>query len=302
VVPVELADARADAPGEGSGERVVLSQILTPGAHVRRRAEVLRRGDELLPAGSPLTPGALALLAAHGHATASVHRAPRVAVLTTGDELVDAAAAPAPGQIRDSNTDFLLAAGRTLGLDFEPLGIAPDRPDAVRARLAAGLAADVLLVCGGVSAGEFDYVERELAALGCEFLFDAVAIQPGRPLVAARHPGGLVFGLPGNPASVMVGFWLFVRPALRRLLGRDDGFWQGALAGTLDGPLPPAKGRDRFLPASIVAEDGRLRVTPHAPKGSHDLAAYARGTALVRVRPGAPEAAAGSDCEVLPLG
>jgi molybdopterin molybdotransferase len=98
-----------------------------------------------------------------------------------------------------------------------------------------------------------------------------------------------------------VSFWLFVRPALRRLCGLPDGFWQGALQGTLAAPLPGAGPRDRFLPGEIAAQDGALHVTPFPPKGSHDLAAYARGTALVRVRAGSSPAPAGAPCEVLLL-
>jgi molybdopterin biosynthesis enzyme len=99
----------------------------------------------------------------------------------------------------------------------------------------------------------------------------------------------------------MVSFWLFVRPALRRLLGHEASWWQGALAGVLAAPLPRAGPRDRFLPAEVERRDGVLYVTPVPPKGSHDLAAYARGTALVRVRAGAAPAAPGERCEVLPL-
>src|SRR4029077_14790860 len=112
--------------------------------------------------------------------------------------------------------------------------------------------------CGGVSMGEYDLVEGVLGRLGCRLLFDAVAIQPGKPVVCGVHvprPGaaaGLVFGLPGNPASVMVAFWLFVRPALRRLLGREDGFWQGALSAALTTRLPAGPpSRDRFMPAQV---------------------------------------------------
>jgi len=137
---------------------------------------------------------------------------------------------------------------------------------------------------------------------GCRTIFDAVAIQPGKPLVFAVHEKGVVFGLPGNPASVMVTFWLFVRPALRRLLGHQDGYWQGALSATLAAPLPGAGSRDRFISAAIEARDGVLHATPAPPKGSHDLAAFAHGTALVRVRAGAAPSAAGERCEVLGIG
>jgi molybdopterin molybdotransferase len=294
IVPVEESD--------GGREEVVFTAEAPPGAHIRRRGEVLRAGDPLLPAGTLLTPGALSLLATHGYTDLPVHRAPSVSVLATGDEVVPPEATPAPGQLRDSHTDFLLAAGSSLGLRFEPLGIAPDQVDALKALVERGLRSDVLLLCGGVSMGEFDLVEGVLASLGCRAVFDAVAVQPGKPLVFAVHDHGLVFGLPGNPASVMVSFWLFVRPALRRLLGIEASWWGEALAGTLDAPLPGAGPRDRFLPAEAAIREGTLRVTPFPPKGSHDLAAYARGTALVRVRAGAAPAPAGAACEVLLFG
>ena len=294
VVPVEQTDGGRDV--------VALGAAPAAGEHVRRRGEVLREGNELLPAGALLTPGALALLATHGYGELPVHRAPRVAVLATGDELVPPEAEPAPGRLRDSNTDFLLAAGATLGLAFAPLGIVCDDPEALTAAIARGLAeSDLLLLCGGVSAGEFDLVEPALARLGCRPLFDAVAVQPGKPLVAAVHDGGLVVALPGNPAAVMVDFWLFVRPALRRLLGAADGYWHGALRGQLVAPLPGARGRSRYLPAEVSFAAGEIEVAPVPAKGSHDLAAYARGTALVRVPAGAPPAEAGAPCEVLPL-
>jgi molybdopterin molybdotransferase len=231
-----------------------------------------------------------------------VHRAPSVRLLVTGDEVVPPDSRPRPGQLRDSHTDFLLAAGQSMGLEFETLGIAPDRREALEAAIARGLEADVLLLTGGVSKGEYDYVEEVLEGFGCKTLFDAVAVQPGKPLVAASHDGGLVFGLPGNPGSVMATFWLFVRPALRRLMGRADGYWQGALAGILAAPLTGAKGRDRFLPAEIEITDGVARVRPFTSRGSHDLMATAGGDALVRVPAGAAPAEVGAACRYLPVG
>lgn len=291
VVPVELSDR-----GE---HQVRFTRDLAAGANIRRRAEILARGDRLLAAGAALGPGALALLASHGHDPVPVHGVPRVAVLTTGDEVVPPHTLPGPGQLRDSHSDFLLAAGRGLGLAFEPLGIAPDRAPELTTLLANGMKRDVLLVSGGVSMGELDLVEGALRALDSEVLFHGVEIQPGRPLLAARHGGGWVFGLPGNPASVMAGYWLFVRPLLRRLMGLEDRYWGGALAATLSGPLPAGGPRDRFLPAQLSIERGRLQALPTFARGSHDLAAFAQGEALVRVLANASAAATGEACEVL---
>ncbi len=293
VIPVEQTD--------GGRERVVLAAGASRGDHIRRRGEILKVGDPLLPAGSRLGPGALALIATHGFAELSVVRPPSVAILATGDEVVPPEREPAPGQLRDSHTDFLLAAVASIGLNASALGIAPDREEALRSQVARGIESDLLLLCGGVSMGEYDLAEGVLAQLGCRIEIDAVAIQPGSPLVFAVHDRGVVFGLPGNPASVMACFWLFVRPALRRWLGVPDGFWHGALAAELLAPLPGAGGRDRFLPAEVTFASGVIRATPVPPRGSHDLAAFARGSALVRVRAGAPPAPAGAPCEILPL-
>ena len=292
VIPVEETDA--------GGERVTLHAAPEPGRHVRRHGEVVERGAPLLAAGTRLTPGAISLLAAHGHEEIAVYRRPTVALLPTGDEVVAPDREPGPGQLRDSNSAFLAAAGSSMGLEFELLGIAPDRLDELRRMIVRGLGSDVLLLCGGVSMGEFDLVEDVIEALGCEKLFDRVAIQPGKPLVAAQHPGGWVLGLPGNPASVMVTFWLFARPLLRGLMGIDDGYGRGLLRAELAGPLPGSKGRARYLPATVHVDAGRLRVVPQAPRGSHDVSVYARGSALVRVPPQAKPRDSGP-CQILPL-
>jgi molybdopterin molybdotransferase len=293
VVPIEETD--------GGVDRVVVSSDPGLGRHIRRQGEVLRSGRPLLERGALLTPGALGLLATHGFAKVPVVSEPSVAILTTGDEVVSPETTPAPGQLRDSHTDFLSAAARATTSNVTPLGIVEDDAVAIAERVEEGLLADVLLVSGGVSMGEFDLVEGVLREAGCDFLFDSVSIQPGKPLAVARHEGGLVFGLPGNPASAMVCFWLFVRPALRRLRGLRDEFWQGALSARSLEPLPGSRGRDLFLPAEVRFEQGEPLARTVLPRGSHDLAAYARGTALARIPASSEPAPAGSRCEVLPL-
>lgn len=287
---------------DGGHAEVRLGAAPAAGENIRRRGEIVRRGDVLLPAGALLTPGALSLAAGHGHGEMKVSRPPRVAMLTTGDEIVAPEDEPGPGQLRDSNTVFLAAAGQSLGLEFEHLGIARDDREELEERIVKGLEADVLFLCGGVSKGDFDYVEDVLEKLGCRQLFDAVAIQPGKPLVAARHESGTwVLGLPGNPASVMTTFWLFGRPLLRRLMGQHDAFWHGALEATLEAPVAGSRSRDRFLPAEVRAETGRLLAAPHPPKGSHDVSTFARGTALLRVPEGIARLEKGEPCQLLPL-
>ena len=304
VIPIEQTEFDAGAAGTAGTGAVRIVETVPAGRHIRRQAEVTAAGGPLLAEGELLTPGGAGVLATHGIHEARVVRRPTVATLSTGDEVVPAEAEPGPGQLRDSHRDFLRAALSQLGIEARSLGIARDDPAELRAKVERGLDADVLLISGGVSMGEFDFVEQVLGdtGVGCRILFDAVAIQPGKPVVAARHDRGWVFGLPGNPASAMVTYWLFVRPLLRRMTGIDDGYWRGALRGRLKGGLPPAKGRDRFLPCRLDTSSGEVLVDPRPPLGSHDLVAYGAGAGLVRVPKFSAPAVAGDPCEALPLG
>ena len=164
-------------------------------------------------------------------------------------------------------------------------GNLPDEPTALEELAREGMKRDVLILSGGVSMGEFDFVPGVLEKLGCKILFAGVSIQPGKPVVVAVRPGGLVFGLPGNPASAMVAFWILVRPALRRLMD--------CKIPTGTEPSPGDSRRHCPGPADAIASCPagalRRRRDPRragASLGSHDLAAYARGTALVRVPAG----------------
>jgi molybdopterin molybdotransferase len=296
VVPVEATD--------GGVEAVVITEPTAAGAHVRRRGEVHRRGTVLLAPGTRLGAPGLALAAAHGHRTLAVHRDPRIALLPTGDEVVAADREPGPGQLRDTHTDFLLAALAGLGLGATPLGIARDEPGHLRHLLAAALVGhEVIVVTGGVSAGAFDHVETVLAGLGAEVLVESVAIQPGKPLVVAALAAAgvrrLVFGLPGNPGSAMVTFRLFVQPALEVLIGGPGGFWQGVRTVAARGDLPAAGPRDRFLPARLEQAGSTVEAVPLAARGSHDLAAWAAADCLLRVPAGSPPQPAGTPCEIL---
>ncbi|MEM7481556.1 MAG: gephyrin-like molybdotransferase Glp [Acidobacteriota bacterium] len=295
VVPVERTERR--------GDTVCFVQASEKRRHIRRRGEVLEVGDPVMPAGTVLRAAALALAATHGYGELSVIRTPTVSILATGDEVVAPEREPRPGQLRDSHTDFLLAALADRGYRTETLGIAPDDPDILERHIRRGLEADVLLVCGGVSAGEYDYAEGVLEKLGCESLFDAVAIQPGKPLVAATHPGGLVFGLPGNPASVMVSFTLFVLPLLRRLAGHEADLLDEAQIGTLTFHLPAQGARTKFLPVRVAPGDHPNPPQLHLleSKGSHDLAAYGKANALLHRPADAPEAVPGDQAQFLSM-
>jgi molybdopterin molybdotransferase len=279
-------------------------EILVPvkvGANIARRGSEGRAGETVLPRGRVLDPPAIGVLASVGCMRPRVARRPVVSLLVTGDEIVDGAQQPEPGQVRNSNGPALAALARVAGAEVRVLGAVPDRDDAITAAVEAGFASDVLLLSGGVSAGDYDRVEPVLQAAGVSFFFTQVAIKPGAPLVFGRRGSTLLFGLPGNPVSALVTFELFVRPCLLRL--------QGALAATrprvsveLLAPLANRSGRTSHSPARVRNEAGRLVADPVRSAGSADLVAHARANALVVLPADRTEAATGETAEAVLLG
>ena len=134
-----------------------------------------------------------------------------------------------------------------------------------------------------------------------EILVESVAIKPGKPLVLARHPGGFVFGLPGNPGSVMCTFWLFVYPALKRLMGYEAAFWDRPVPVVLSSYLSGAHGRDRFITAHLQYTDNGIVATPQKSRGSHDMIAWASADALVRIPADCEGVEAGGAAEAIIL-
>jgi molybdopterin molybdotransferase len=294
VVPFEHTDRGT--------ERVFLHRHPAAGANVRRRGEVVRAGETVLARGTRIDASTLATAALVGTARVPAVPLPTVAFFVTGDEVVAAdRSAIHAGQVRDTHGPFLAAALARMGIDGAFLGIVGDDPTALDEVLERAGGADVVIATGGVSAGEFDFVEPALDRRGARWLFDGIAIQPGKPIVAARTAHGVFFGLPGNPASALVGWWLVIRPFLRRRAGFEDAAWRGARRVALGGPAPAAKERDRFLPATLHLERGEEVATPIATRGSHDLPAYARAQALIRIRAGDGARARGATVEALDL-
>ncbi|QIR40130.1 molybdopterin molybdotransferase MoeA [Tolypothrix sp. PCC 7910] len=207
-------------------------QILTapkPQEFVRHKAEFYQAGTQLLPPGILLNPSEIAVLAAAQCAQVSVYRRPRVAIFSTGDELVTVEQPLAAGQIVDSNAYALAALVKQAGAEALMLGIVKDDPVALEKTIAYAIAnADIVISSGGVSVGDYDYVDKILESLGAEIHIRAVAMRPGKPLTVASfstHKSALYFGLPGNPAAVLVTFLRFVQPAIKKLAGLSAG-WQ----------------------------------------------------------------------------
>jgi molybdopterin molybdotransferase len=197
----------------------VFRRAAEPGRFVRGRGSDLAAGAVALPAGAPVDAGAIGLAAGLGNAELLVHRRPRVAILPTGDEIVPVGRVPGPGQIVESNGHALAAAVRDAGGEPVLFPVVPDEPGAIARALASARGEDVLVTTGGVSVGSRDLVREALTSAGARLDFWRVAMRPGKPFTFGRWVRTAVFGLPGNPASALVTFELFARPALRALAG-----------------------------------------------------------------------------------
>jgi len=284
---------------DGGADQVDILEAVEPGHFVRPRGEDAREGQVLLLRGTPLGIPELGLLWAQGRLSAPVPRSPRVAILSTGDELCRADEQP-QGRIVDTNAPSLALAVRRAGGLPTLLGIAHDTRDSVAAALARLDGFDVVLTSAGVSVGERDYVKEVLAALGVELHFWRVALKPGKPLVVGRRGKTLFFGLPGNPTSSLVTFELFVRPALRRLLGHTD-VEPVRVTGRLDGRLSKPPGLAHFVRVTATWREGGLWARPLATQTSGVLRSAVTATHLLHFPREANSLAHGDSIELLPL-
>jgi molybdopterin molybdotransferase len=293
VAPIETVVQREN--------RVEISRAAQPGAHVRPRGGDIAVGEVVVQAGVRLSPGRLAAVAASGIAEVSCARRPRVAVLATGSELVDPGGTLRPGQIYETNGLMLSSALGAAGADLVVEAPVADDEQLLREALERGLAADVLVTSGGVSVGEHDLVRAAEQELGVEEVFWRVSIKPGKPVSFGVRGDTLVFGLPGNPVSALVGCELFVKPALRALQGLADPlprFEPGRLAGDLRRNAE----RDEFVRARSRVDGDAVVLEPVTGQESHMIVRSAVADALVHVPRGNGELASGSTVSWLRLG
>jgi molybdopterin molybdotransferase len=262
----------------GTGNQIRVDGKLEPGQWISRRGSEALMGSVLIPAGERLDSSHIATLAMVGYTGVRVARRPSVAILATGDELVGLGEKPAPHQIRNSNSYALAALVESSGASPTILPIARDTLSALRELLAHGLAHDVLLVSGGVSAGKYDLVKPCLRELGVYFQFEKVKIQPGQPTAFGVANNKPVFGLPGNPGSSMVTYRLFAEPAIRLLAGETEPTLSLLLARFSE-PFRHKGGLTRFLPARLEPDGISVRHIPW--QGSSDVPALAKANAFL---------------------
>jgi molybdopterin molybdotransferase len=271
IVPVERT--------RSSAETVEIMAEPAPGEFVRPRGEDLRTGELVMEPGKRLSPSDIGMLASLNHAMVDVYRLPRVAIVATGDELVDVDQIPAGAQIVNSSAYALAAAIEECG-EAVILKVARDTPEEIRARLSEAAAMDAVLSTGGVSAGDFDHVKAIFDELGMRTLFHGVAQKPGRPLKYGLMGQRPVFGLPGNPVSTLVCFYLYARPALLKM-GGHGALGLPRVSARCAADIKTANNLTEFVRVKLERRGGEVFASPAGGQGSNILSGLSRADGLL---------------------
>ena len=299
VVPVERLAYLDDDQIAGP---IHILDTLRPEQHIARQGCEVRKGDVVLAAGTRIGPAQVGVLATVGMSQVTVVRRPLVALLPTGDELVAVHSVPGPGQVRDSNRWMLAALLQTFGVDVRHAAIGQDdRRSLANAIAGAAEGADVLMLSGGVSMGDYDFVGAALAELGAQVVLHRVRMRPGKPVLIAKLGACWVVGLPGNPVSSFVAAQLFARPLLSQLSGAAAEGWH-ALSVPTATVLSSNGERETYVPALLQQSAGQTIVAVQRTAGSADLAHFARGDVLVRRPIDAPACVVGDHAAVMVFG
>lgn len=290
VVPIEDVEDHQDW---------IRLKAVKAGNHVRQRGEDIREGEVVIPAGALLRPQEIGMLSAMGCTSLAVYRRARVAILSTGDELLEPGSTPTPGKLVNSNSYSLAAQVIDAGGEPVLLGIAADTLESTKEKILAGLNADFVVITGGVSVGDRDFVKAAIESLGGEITFWKVNMKPGKPLAFALLDGKPVFALPGNPVAAMVSFELFVRPSLLQAMGHKN-----ILRPVVKAELKESvvnKGERPHLVRGLVSREGeRYLVSSTGDQSSGRLSSLILGNGLIKLPPES-RFAAGESVEVLLL-
>lgn len=259
-------------------------------SNIAWKAEDVKQGQLVLKKGTLLKPHHIAILAAVGCVAPSVFRRPVIGIISTGDELVEPWQKPVGGQIRNSNAHQLMAQAASIGLPVEYIGIAADTPDGTRKMITEGFErSDILLLTGGVSMGDYDFVPAVMQELGVKILFKSIAVQPGRPTVFGMKANKFLFGLPGNPVSSFVQFELLVKQLAYRFMGNSYKPQTIKLPMANDYMRRKAE-RKSFMPVRITGEG---KIEPLDYHGSAHIHAYEGADGIMSIEIGETKIAAG---------
>jgi len=296
----DSADAVAQVEiTDGGTESVTIASSVKAGVNIRRRGEDMRAGATVLRSGMVIGAAEIGALATAGRASVTVGRRPSVAILATGDELVEAGQR---GGVVNSNSYALAAMVRDAGGEPRLMEIVRDTKEATIRAIEAATESEFILSSGGVSVGAYDFIREALVDLGAELRFWRVAMKPGKPVLFARLRNRIFFGLPGNPASSMVSFHLFVGPALRKAAGQIDDLLPATIRAVASSSLKGVADRRTYVRVRIVVRDGTLRAEPIRVQGSHQVSSMVHSNGLAVLEAGTSGIDAGSEVPVILTG
>lgn len=277
VVPVEDVLETSDG--------IKLKYISKPGTHVRKRGGDVGAGELVFTAGTLIRAQEVGMLASFGSTEVNVYRKPVIAILATGDELVEPGAERLPGKIINSNS--LSVAAQVLEAGGTPimLGIARDDREITRNMIEKGLQADVIITSGGVSVGDHDFVKEVIEEMGGELKFWKINMKPGKPLAFAVVADKPLFALPGNPVAAMVGFEMFVRPALLAMMGHTR-IIRPLVRAVAAEPIRNKGDRPHLIRTLAELQNGKYHIKTTGDQGSARLSSLTLGNALILIRPG----------------
>lgn len=252
------------------------------GANIRPQGEDVTKGECIIAKGTQIRPGEAGMLAILAKSFVFVYQRPRVAILSTGDELADLDERFSEEKIINSNSYGIAAAVQEAGGIPFLLGIARDTPAALKEKISHGLTADILVLSGGVSMGDYDFTKTVFHELGAEMNFWKLAIRPGQPLAFGKIQGKLAFGLPGNPVSSMVTFEQLVRPAMLKMSGHLT-YGRPVLQAVFQEKFSKRTDRRHFLRGVLTQEEGVFKVRTTGAQGSGILTSMVKANCLIDI-------------------
>ena len=268
--------------------------------NVRFQGEDIKKGQIVISAGTIVGPAQIAVLATFGLSKVPVRKIPRVSIISTGSELIGVENEPKFGQLRESNRYMLAGMVKQEYCKLEKISLVPDIPKVLKKEFKEALNADVVLISGGMSVGDKDFAKPILKELGVEKIFWKIKFKPGKPLFFGRRNKTFVFGIPGNPASSYVIFEEFIRPALRKLMGRRI-IENNMVIAKLEEPISKSYKRLHFMRGKLNEKNGELHVKPLSFQGSHSIGSLIKSNALIRVEANSPLLSRGERVAVRPL-
>ena len=271
------------------------------GANIAYKGEDIKKGEIVIKKGTKIKVSTIALLATLGIRKVKVSELPRVAIMVTGSELIEPGEKDIKGgYIYNANGYSLQAACKELGIESYYMGIVEDNLESIVKSLEETKDSEIILISGGVSMGDYDYVKKAVEQWSGKIIFHKVAIKPGKPFLFAKKGNQLVFGMPGNPVSVMVGFWKFIRPAIYKMQGAKDVF-PLRIPAQFRGDYKKKNDRPHYISVKLHTKDDELIAEYIKSNGSADVPALEKGEAMIEVPQDITQLKEGERVEIMPL-